>query len=95
MTILEELFEEYPDTVKMDGFDDCIVGVASRYGMECSLVYDLDKVISRLMDDGATYEEAVEYHEFNQLGAWVGETTPVFIQFLDEDYFDLDDVEDM
>jgi hypothetical protein len=26
-----------------------------------------------------TYEEAVEYHEFNQLGAYVGERTPVFI----------------
>jgi hypothetical protein len=26
-----------------------------------------------------TYEEAVEYHEFNQAGAYVGELTPVFI----------------
>ena len=26
-----------------------------------------------------TYEEAVEYYEFNIVGAWLGEFTPVFI----------------
>tara|TARA_R100001086_G_C11757397_1_gene237114 strand:- start:607 stop:723 length:117 start_codon:yes stop_codon:yes gene_type:complete len=27
-------------------------------------------------------EEAVEYFEFNIIGAWVGETTPLFIRVL-------------
>jgi len=26
------------------------------------------------------YDEAVEYFDFNIKGAWVGETTPVFIR---------------
>ena len=26
-----------------------------------------------------TYEEAVEYFEFNVIGAWVGEQTPMFL----------------
>ena len=29
--------------------------------------------------DGMTYEEAVEWMEFNVVGAWVGETTPIFV----------------
>ena len=33
----------------------------------------------KLIDDGMSIEEAEEFFEYNQLGAWVGETTPVFI----------------
>jgi len=43
------------------------------------VAYDYDRVIAHLESQGMTYEEAVEYHEFNQLGAYVGERTPVFI----------------
>jgi len=32
------------------------------------------------MDDGMTYEAAVEYFEFNVLGAGMGANTPVFIR---------------
>jgi hypothetical protein len=28
--------------------------------------------------DGMTYDEAVEFFEFNVLGAWVGDETPAF-----------------
>ena len=32
------------------------------------------------MSDGeSSYEEAMEYYEFNQLGAWVGDGTPCFL----------------
>jgi len=30
--------------------------------------------------DKMTEEEAIEYMEYNMKGAWVGETTPVFLQ---------------
>lgn len=62
----------------MDGFDDCIVGVGQRF-TDHFVVYDFKKVIARLMEDGLTEEEAIEFHEFNQLGAWVGPRTPVFL----------------
>jgi hypothetical protein len=46
-----------------------------------AICYDEDKVIEILMErDGMTYEEAVEYFEFNIAGAWVGESTPFFMQ---------------
>jgi len=72
---------ESPELVKMDGFDDCIIGKARRYGMPDVLAYDKQKVIDKLMSrDGMTEDEADEFFEYNQIGAWVGETTPVFIE---------------
>ncbi len=64
----------------MDGFDDCIIGVGQRF-TDHFVVYDLKKVIAKLMEQGMSEEEAIEFHEFNQLGAWVGPGTPVFLHF--------------
>lgn len=63
----------------MDGYDDCILGVCERFGAEDCVAYDKSKVISKLMEDGMTEEEALEFFYFNMVGAYVGEQTPVFI----------------
>jgi hypothetical protein len=63
----------------MDGFDDCIIGVCERFGQERIVAYDGDAVIDKLISNGMTSEEALEYFDFNQLGAWVGDRTPCFI----------------
>jgi hypothetical protein len=72
----------------MDGFDDCIAGVVQRYGQPTIVCYDREKVLEQLMDDGMTDEEAIEYFEYNQIGAWVGEQTPCFISPFDEEELD-------
>ena len=71
----------------MDGYDDCILGVLQRYGIdEPVLVYDKEKVLEKIMLlSDSTYDEAEEYYEFNQLGAWVGEGTPAFLVRLPEE----------
>jgi hypothetical protein len=74
-----KISEEYPDLLKADGFDEAILGVVQRMGIQ-AICYDEDKVIEILMKDGMTLEEAVEYFEFNIAGAWVGESTPFFLQ---------------
>jgi hypothetical protein len=77
----EEIAENYPDLLVMDPeyLDEAIVGVATRIGLE-AVCYDTEKVIELLMQhDGMGYEEAIEYMDFNMKGAWVGETTPVFL----------------
>jgi hypothetical protein len=79
VSIRDELAEIDPDLLLMDGFDDCIIGICESFGGESVVAYDYDRVISQLESYGMTYEEAVEFHEFNQLGAYVGERTPVFI----------------
>jgi hypothetical protein len=78
--IRDELAEIDPDLLLMDGFDDCILGICESFGGVPVVAYDYDRVLANLQASGMTYEEAVEYHEFNQAGAYVGERTPVFIR---------------
>lgn len=65
-----------------DGFDDAIIGVAQRFGMPPVAAYDYEQVIGKLMADGMDRDAAEEFFEFNIIGAWVGDTTPVFIRRL-------------
>jgi hypothetical protein len=67
------------DLLKMDGYDDCIEGVVQKYGSQPFIVYDYNKVINKLMKQGMSYHEAVEFHEFNQACVYLGENTPGFI----------------
>ena len=62
-----------------DGFDEAFLGTGSRCGFEDVAVYDADKCIEALIKHGMTDEEAVEYFEYNVLGAWIGDITPVFL----------------
>jgi hypothetical protein len=78
-TIRELLADIDDELLLMDGFDGCIIGICHSFGGEPVVAYDYEKVIAQLQSHGMTYEEAVEYHEFNQAGAYVGELTPVFI----------------
>ena len=78
MTIYEMLGDD-TKALTMDGYDDCIAGVLERFGMEPIIVYNKQRVIEKLMQDGATEEEAYEFFEYNQLGAWMGDGTPGFI----------------
>lgn len=69
-----------------DQFDIAILGVLRRCGQEDIIVYDENTVIDILVqEDGMTPEEAVEYYEFNIVGAWVGEDTPGFLHAADMD----------
>lgn len=63
-----------------DGFDDAIVGIGERF-TSVFVVYDFDKVIATLMTrDGMSHEDAMEWYEFNIVGAWVGDNTPCFLR---------------
>lgn len=76
---IEFLRDYYPKALLMDGFDDCILGICIRFGQEPIIAYDQNAVIAKLMQQGVDEEQAIEYFEFNQLGAWMGDTTPCFI----------------
>lgn len=64
-----------------NGFDDAFVGTTiSAFGRKQVALYDYDKCILILMHDNHMSEEdAIEYFDFNVIGAWVGEGTPIFI----------------
>jgi hypothetical protein len=67
-----------------DGFDDAIVGIASKFN-DRFVVYSKEKVIESLIKDGMSEEEAEEYFGFNIAGAYVGPATPAFIEFVPKD----------
>ena len=50
-----------------------------KTGIVVGNVDDLGEVLDILIDDGMTYEEAVEYFEYNIVGAYLGERTPTFL----------------
>jgi len=65
-----------------DGFDAALIGTGERCGQPTIAVYDREKCIEVLEKrDGMTQEEANEFFEFNVMGAWVGEQTPIFVDF--------------
>ncbi len=76
--------EDDDNLIFMDGFDDAIVGVMGAFGSEYKVCYDKNKVFDILIKDGMTYEEAVEWYEYNIIGAYVGEKTPVFLNGINE-----------
>jgi hypothetical protein len=80
MTV-EEIEDINPEALLCDGFDEAIIGMAERINLGPVVAYDVDKMIDIMIKrDGMTYEEAIEYFDYNILGAWMGENTPVYIQ---------------
>lgn len=84
MTRREEIAEECGDDdllfVDPASFDEAIIGVADPSpGREQSVVYDREAVIDVLEREGMSREEAEEHFQFNIVGAWVGDRTPIFV----------------
>jgi hypothetical protein len=79
--IIAELYGEellFMDPPEM--YDDCIIGVAERFGIPGPVVaYDVNKLVAKLAKDGMDCMEADEFIRFNQLGAWVGDMTPIYV----------------
>ena len=72
--------------VKANGLEDAIIGVGSRMNMPDVLIYSYNKCVDILMEkEGWTLEEAIEWMDYNVVGAWVGETTPIFVHEIPSD----------
>jgi hypothetical protein len=78
--VIARLAEENENALLADGYEDALIGVGHRAGGAIA-VYDCEKCLKVLMDrDKMTYEEAQEFFDFNTLGSFVGEFTPVFLE---------------
>ncbi len=60
-----------------DGFDEAFLGIGQQFNRFFA-VYDKFKCI-QILAENMSLEEAEEYFDFNVVGAYVGENTPVFI----------------
>lgn len=73
-----------PEVLLIDGFDDAIIGLSSRINEPTLAVYAWEKLVNTLVErDGLSVDDAIEYIEFNVLGAWVGDRTPIIVLPLD------------
>ena len=93
MSIREWVSDYNEEALLADGFDSAIIGMCERIGIEPVVAYDREKCIDILMeefkddaeDDEDLYLTALEYFEYNVIGSYVGEYTPVFITIHDPD----------
>jgi hypothetical protein len=76
--IKEILAEENPEALFADGFDKALIGISRRCGQPSLAVYSTTKCLEILCEQ-MDYEDAVGYFEFNVVGAWFGEGTPIFL----------------
>jgi len=63
-----------------DGFDEAIIGYCyDMVAAEDRVIYSFNKCVDILKHD-MNEEEAIEYMEYNVLGAYMGKKTPLFMR---------------
>jgi len=80
--LLNSIIETYEEEefLLADGFDDAIIGVETQ---TMRLIYSYTKCIEILEAQGMERDEALEFFEYNTIGSYVGEKTPIWC----EDFF--------
>lgn len=64
----------------MDGFDCAFIGIEWTAGV---LAYSLGKIVKKLVSDGMSTSDALEFYNFNIEGSCHGEGMPIVI----DDYY--------
>lgn len=79
MSVLDRILEDHPDEefLLADGFEEAIVGYEIT---SMKIIYDYNKMVEILVRDGLDEIDAIEYLDYNVLGAYVGEKTPIIMQ---------------
>jgi hypothetical protein len=74
--MINNIIESYPEEsfLKADEFDEAIIGVDEK---TMRLIYSVSKCINILKKD-MSEEKALEYFEYNVLGSYLGEKTPIW-----------------
>lgn len=82
---LEEYYPEDENLIVYNGLDDAFLGVGYIFNRAITC-YDKEKIITILMDrDCMTYDEAIEFFEFNIAGLYAGERTPFILERVEYD----------
>ena len=72
-------WDDFEDTLFIDQFDAAFVGFGWQFNVGPIATYDQDLVMEILMADGTSEEDALEHFNFNIIGGYVGERTPIFL----------------
>ncbi len=85
MSKREQIFDNYVGVEELmflepEYFDEAIIGVASSASGVIAVAYSEPQIIKLLMQhDKMDPDEAMEWYQFNILGSFMGESTPIFI----------------
>jgi len=99
---IEDYIEDrFPDHMKeillADGFDEAFIGIGQAFTGNPVAIYDTNKCIDIIMCDIEADESrdpeddvmtmAIEHFEYNVIGSFVGDFTPMFVTpFILDDY---------
>ena len=79
-TAMQQLEELYPESIVLDGFEACILGV-DPYTSQ--VIYNRERMIDHLMDDGGSRDDALDYIDYNILRLPIAEEKrPILITIL-------------
>lgn len=84
----EVLAEANEEMLFADGFDEALIGTAYRAAGTPVALYNIDLCIEILIErDGMDEEEALEFFDYNVIGSYVGDNTPIFASLLAGRYY--------
>jgi hypothetical protein len=81
MDLLTKILDMYPEDgyLKVDGFDDAIIGISNNGCLVYSIADMIDILVSR---NNWTQEDAANYFYYNIEESYKGEKTPIFINLI-------------
>ena len=93
---LNDYFQDSEESVMLyDNYEDAFVGLGYQQYKGPIAIYDAKKCVEILIEEymldpdcesrERAEEMAVEYFEYNSVGAWYGEGTPIFMSSTKED----------
>ena len=74
---IEELGVE--GVIIADGLEEAFLGIAEGFGGTMVPVYSYDMCIQIFVRDGMTCDDAIEYFQYNTLGAYFDDNQPIFL----------------
>ena len=79
------------EAVLYDEFEDALIGVSDNTCTPIRAIYDSNRCVEILMSNSIDdYEDACEYFEYNYLGAYLGESTPIFTELVEDSESELE-----
>jgi hypothetical protein len=82
MTTVEadKLLKEREESVVFaDGLEKAFIGIGYQFNDPIA-IYSKSKTIQCFIKEGMDEEQALEYFDYNVVGAYVGEATPIFLE---------------
>jgi hypothetical protein len=75
-----DFMKEYADgAVLFDNCDSALIGYGSRVDMEPVAIYSYRLLVESFIEQGMDEDDASEYVEYNIVGLWAGERTPIIV----------------